>query len=105
MYYVTIIQPSGEVTTTHQPAAPDYTQLQSAVGGLIETVPYFDTYKKKPCVAFCNEEGKLEGLEFNLGASIAWSVALGVPFPAMVDYLVGPVCIVSADTRAELREL
>ncbi len=75
-----------EVSEVTQDAVPSLDQLQKFVGGYIETVPLFDSYKDKPAVAFCHEEGKLEGRPVNKTATAMWRDALGF---AADDYLVG----------------
>jgi hypothetical protein len=88
---------------------PPLKLLQEAVGGLIEAVPDFHTIELRgtilPCVAYCNEEGKLNGLPFNLAATQAWHYALlrkgagglldkdGTP----IDVLCGPVILIAGD--------
>lgn len=73
-------------------------EIQEAVGGHIEAVPYFNKFtwrsKKRDCVAFCNEEGKLKGLPMNRRATLAWCEALKM-IPA--DVLVGNIAIVMGD--------
>lgn len=72
MYQITIIKTDGTEVTTVQPHKPDLEQLQNAVGGLIETVPYFTKFKGRRGVAYANEEGLLMGLPMNRAASAAW---------------------------------
>lgn len=104
MYYLTVIEPNGTRKITAQESAPDLTTLKAGVGGgLIEIVPYFNTYGGKPCVAFCDEEGKRNGQDFNPYATGAWLDAIEPH--ALNDYLVGQVLIVNADTAEELEEL
>lgn len=87
---------------------PGIQQLQKAVGGYIEVVPYFDTIEHDGavhrCAAFCNEEGKLNGLEFNARATTLWDAALrraGGPGLGCrpVDVLVGPVVVIFGDRQ------
>jgi hypothetical protein len=77
--------------------------LQEAVGGYIEAVPYFSTYEGEPCVAFCNENGKLDGLSLNIRATEAWDIGMGGPLArggrAMSDVLVGDVIIITGDVE------
>ncbi len=80
-------------------SAPDCEKLQKAVEGYIQLVPSFNHYKGNPCVVFCNEEGKLDGLDINLTATNAWHEVLtkaGIP---CTDVLVGPVAIVTGDNE------
>jgi hypothetical protein len=102
------IQPNGVQTTEIRLTAPTLQELKDRVGGYIEIVPNFVTFKGiggaiVPCVAFCDEEGLLKGLPFNWRASNDWkdalmrgkgqtSVALGVQ-PA----LHGNVLVVTGD--------
>jgi hypothetical protein len=96
--------------------APSLSDLQKAVAGFIEAVPGFDTIEHdgaaRPCVAFCNEDGKGDGLPVNNLATVLWDQALrrgggrgllqpnGVP----ADVLVGPVVVIVGD-RALLEAL
>lgn len=96
-----IIRADGE--ESEEPVRPnDLTRFQQAVGGYIETVPYFQTYKGRRCWALCNEEGKLKGLPVNIKATRLWFEQLpGVeqmePFSVAGDVLVGDVAIVFGD--------
>ena len=73
MYNIFIIRASGEVEHTTQPKAPKLDQLQAAVGGYIETVPYFTKFRMcRRGRAYANEEGLLKGLPMNYVASTAW---------------------------------
>lgn len=76
-------------------APPTLEQLQAAVGGHIEVVPLFTKYNGAECVAFCNEEGKLENLAPNLFAQMLWEHAVGGPIAD--DFLVGPIAIIEGD--------
>ena len=94
---LTILHETGDWTVLEIDHAPDCSELQSRVSGYIECVPYFNRYKGERCVAFCNEEGKLDGLDANKLATGAWHYQLekaGVPCH---DVLVGPVVIVTGD--------
>jgi hypothetical protein len=77
MYNVFIIRANGTVEHSTQPKAPKLAQLQEAVGGWIETVPYFHKlqyngqwYRRGR--AYANEEGLLHGLPINQTASHMW---------------------------------
>lgn len=70
-------------------------EMQKAVGGHIEEVPSFEKFHDRPCIAFCNEEGKLDGLPVNIAATKAWRDQSG-PHD---DFLAGDVCIVSGDAE------
>ena len=80
-------------------AVPELEELQEAVRGYIEQIPYFEIYEGQPCIAFCNEEAKLHGFPYNHPANSAWRIAFKAatgktPEP---DYLVGPIAIVTGD--------
>lgn len=90
-----VIRADGSGDTTELTAVPKLETLQIAVGGYIETVPYFDTYEGAPCVAFCNEEGKLDGSRFNRDASNAWLKAMHPSTHG--DVLFGDVVILQGD--------
>jgi hypothetical protein len=66
--------------------------LQQSVGGLIEIIPGFTKYLNHPCVAFCNEEGKILELPVNKEATMAWRRCMPTS-----DILHGDVLIVSGD--------
>lgn len=98
---MTIIDVDGHFTETELTATPTLDELRAAVGGDIELVPLIDRFNGRPCVVFCNEDGKIDGLEPNPAAQALWCLAVG---PALDDFLVGPVAIVSGD-EAILRDL
>lgn len=103
MYYLTHIKADGTVERTHQEQAPTLGQLRKAVGGHIESVPYWDTDNGKRSWVICNEEGKLEGLPTNWVATTKWWDK--VPMMKDVDYLVGDILVIACDTDAEFRRL
>ena len=71
---------------------PQLKDLKEIVGGYVELVPYFNSYEKEYCIAFCDEEGKLphKKLPRNNVATILWYSVAGM----RTDYLVGPIAIV-----------
>jgi len=93
---------NAAVSSKELAAAPRLEDLQGGVGGDIEVVPLFTKYKGRPCVAFCNEEGKLNGLPVNQVATAFWYAQE----PRFIgrDILVGPVVIITGD-RELMREL
>jgi hypothetical protein len=99
---LTTITPSGNVTTLELDRLPTLEEMQRAVGGYIETVPYFDRFDGKPCVAFCNEEGKLQGEPINDRATGLWVTCLQSRNMVPHDILVGAVAIVTGDDLANL---
>lgn len=59
------------------PGGIDLAWLQRAVGGYIEIVPYLTKFDdavkgRVPCLAMCNEEGKIHALPFNTAATLIW---------------------------------
>jgi hypothetical protein len=93
---LTTIKATGKIEATDYIAPPGLDALQKAVGGYIEIVPGLITYEGADCVAFCNEEGKLNGLPFNEKATAAWQEAYGGP---LGDVLLGDVAIVTGDNE------
>lgn len=104
-YHLTTIAPNGDRTTQTQDAVPDLATLQAGVGGgLIQLIPHFNLYGAQPCVAFCDDEGKLTGQELNAVATYLWYACLA-PEPFRPDTLAGSIIIVCADTEQELEAL
>lgn len=91
------ITPEAEYTTREFDRPPSIQVLHEAVGGYIEAVPYFDTWKGKRCVAFCNEQGKLYNLPFNPTATMLWKSLLKQQRLDLNDSLVGNVIILTGD--------
>jgi hypothetical protein len=74
---------------------PSLEMLQFGVEGSIELIPKFDKFGGRPCVAFCNEEGKILGLQPNPLAQILWEQCVGNVIK--VDHLVGNIVVIVAD--------
>lgn len=78
MYEVLIIKAAtGEIVRTTQPKAPTYEQQRAAVGGFIETIPYFKSADVLGLhltrgTAYANEEGRLHNLPINRRAMDMW---------------------------------
>jgi hypothetical protein len=92
MYNVFIIRASGEVEHTTQPKAPALKQLQEAVGGWIETVPYFHKLQWKGQWyrrgrAYANEEGILKGQPVNITASHMWKESFNGAYGLVGDVI------------------
>jgi len=82
---------NGEIKIDEITKAPTHEELHEIVGGWIEMVPFFTKFGDTPCVAYCNEEGKIRGLSQNQVATMYWRrVCSGYP-----DILVGDVAIVT----------
>jgi hypothetical protein len=106
-FLITVIEPNGESVKFEYKNAPPLSMLRAWVGdGYIETVPYFTRHDGKRAVAFCNEEGKLDGLEYNPKAQLLWEAEQSRHIGIKIDdHLVGPIVIVTVDTDAEYEEL
>lgn len=88
-----IIPPdAGKIVRKDLVKPPALEELKEAVGGYIELIPGFEAIQVGkalvPCVAFCNEEGKLKGLPVNIRFQAIW------PEPwCNMDMVAGPVVI------------
>ena len=80
---------------------PKYTELQKAVGGYIEAVPYFSEYvgvkERHPAFMFCNEEGKMNRLEPNMRANAIWATCQAAQGIQIADQLVGDCVMLWGD--------
>ena len=69
---------------------PDLALLKKGLdGGLLEIVPRLNTFFGRKCIAFCDEEGKMKGLQYNIIAHRIWEDSVGRSITE--DYLVGPI--------------
>lgn len=94
-YHVLEIKATGEIIKTIQAKAPTYDQNVKAVGGYIETIPYFtkmthDGIEYRRGTAFANEEGQLHGLPLNKVAMAAWKASCPDGDPTMM-HLAGDI--------------
>lgn len=96
---LTTIHPNGRRTEVQVSEPVTLEVLQSSVGGWLEIVPGLDKFEGKVCVAYCNEEGKIDRLPVNEPATELWAAAYGCPVEALGDVLVGPIAIVTGDTE------
>lgn len=76
-YHVLEIKATGEIVKTVQKKAPDYEQQKKAVGGYIETIPYFtkmshDGIDYSRGTAYANEESRILGQSLNITAMMYW---------------------------------
>lgn len=94
--HMILVTTKGDYKITRLSSVPDLDQLQAAVKGHIELVPFFNKFMGYRCVAFCNEEGKLKNLPVNTKAQTLWASSLN---RACIneDTLVGDVVIISGD--------
>jgi hypothetical protein len=90
--FMVVISPQNIMEFEALLKVPDLQKLRDAVLGDIEVVPMFDTFDDKPCVAFCNEDGKGRGMRVNALAQRYWERA--VKAPILNDVLVGPIAII-----------
>jgi hypothetical protein len=83
---------------------PSLGRIRWVVGGFIEHVPLWDTIDGRPCIVYCNEEGKINNLPVNIIATDMWWRAAR---RNMNDVLCGHViCIIDLpeDTREEWKD-
>jgi hypothetical protein len=76
-YIVLEIKDDGRIIKTIQPKAPTYEQQRKAVGGYIETIPYFTNVMHEGVVynrgtAYADEEGHLKQKRLNVNATAMW---------------------------------
>ena len=101
--YLVTISATGATKIDELTAQPTVDELQRGVGdGHIEIVPGFSHLLGRACVAFCHEEGKLEGQPINRYATALWHAQE----PRFIgrDVLVGQICVV-VGTPKFLRDL
>lgn len=78
MYTMVTLHVDGSVFRDVLSQSPDLSTLQSAVNGFIEIVPLFEDYDDlRGGTAYANENGLIEGLQFNETATNAWLACLG----------------------------
>lgn len=92
---VTVIHPNGDYDVSEM-SELTLTTAQALCGGLVQIIPLFNKFEGRPCVAMCDEEGKLKGYPTNTRATVEWAKAAG---GTGGDYLVGPVVIVTGPAR------
>lgn len=93
-----IIRTSGEIEEIAEENGT-LERVQSEVGGFIEAIPYFDSYKGEKCQAWCNEEGKIHGFPDNDLATKLWYIA--APMMRGMDYLVGDIVILTGSAMLD----
>src|SRR4051812_12742777 len=89
-----VYKTNGEIEAHDLTAPPGLEALQAEVGGFIELIPRFNHFGFMPCIAYCNEEGKIHNLPMNAIATMLWHRALG---HQPNDVLVGNVVILFGD--------
>src|SRR5438270_7522692 len=91
---ITIIAPTGELSSETVQRSPGLLWLKERVGGRIQLVPGFTEFEGSRCVAYCNEEGKIRGLPLSATATALWHDQ------AMVsDVLVGAAVVIAGDSE------
>jgi hypothetical protein len=110
----TIVQlnPDGSRNEIAIDGPPTLDKLKDAIGGgYMELVPLFNSIEHGgavvPCVAFCDEDGKLKHMPLNRPATALWQQALlraghpGLITPdgKVADVLVGTIAVVFGDKR------
>lgn len=98
-HILTTIHADGSKTVSDSPKSPALDALQKAVGGYIETVPLFTRYEGRPCAAYCNEDGKVNGLPANKAATALWAAQPQTKGQPLGDFLVGDVVIVQTKPK------
>jgi hypothetical protein len=104
------ITPAGEFAQAEIDVPDDLhvplARIHAALGGYLELIPYFDSYKREDgtvvrCVAFCNEDGKRLQLPLNIAATALWQGALERTPKRLAgplrDRLVGNVVVLFGD--------
>jgi len=91
-----IYKVDGTIEKVDLDKPPELELLKKAVGGYIELVPGLNKIKRTPCVAFCNEEGKLQGLPLNIKATELWANS-GAFKHILSDVLCGDVIVITGD--------
>lgn len=89
------IHPSGMFEIHSCP--PTLKNLQALVGGYIEVVPGFNEFNKIPCIALCDEEGRLKQSSLNNRATIEWARCTKYS----PTYLVGDIVILTGDAKKD----
>jgi hypothetical protein len=108
---LTVIKADGTVTDETLGEATTFDSLYQKLkdgmdGGPLEAVPLFPEYDGEPCIVFCDEEGRMKGLQANATATKLWHTGIRAngrnPSKVLTatDYivgLVGPIVIVRGD--------
>lgn len=89
-----VIEPDGTQYTLDI-SSDEYRQLSGAVGGLIEAVPLGETM-----TMWCNEEGKIHGLDLNL-----YATTLFAEYHGPHDVITGAVIITGDGQDGETVDL
>lgn len=99
-YTVYLFKASGTVTKTQQDKKPTYDECVKAVGGYIETIPFFTKYDDRiRGTAYANEEGMLKGLPLNKLAIKAWQESLVSGYDPSRTNLCGDIILYFKDPK------
>jgi hypothetical protein len=92
-----VIIPADErepIRESEREKQPELRELHDIVDGYIEPVPYWTTFGGKPCVVYCNEDGKRRRLPPNRRATSLWYQKLFAQGDNVGgDFLVGDVVV------------
>jgi hypothetical protein len=96
-----ILKTDGTSRMSNHESMPSLEFFRAAVGGYIEVVPYLSTLVRggavERCIAYCNEEGKLQGSPINMAAMVLWGDAQARAGVEVRDVLCGDVVIFWGD--------
>jgi hypothetical protein len=93
-----VITPDGEISEAgYYNTVPPLKELRQAVGGSIESVPYWTEWNGQPCWAICNTDGKDPHNYQNPNPLATGMWYMVAPQMEGVDYLHGPVAILTGD--------
>ena len=89
-----IIKVDGSTTKrTYEGRCVPLEDLNRAVGGYLEVVPFFNQFKDNRCIAFCDEDGRIKNYKINAFATALWHCQR----PDVQDHLVGDIAILWGD--------
>jgi hypothetical protein len=92
--YILTNDKKREVRELDKPPTGD--EIREILGGWMELVPRFNTYEKQPCIAYCDEEGKMKNLSHNYEATHAWSTSMKMSLHN-IDPLRGTIVVLTGD--------
>lgn len=90
MNKLVILKADGTESITERDDPLSLAEAQELVGGYVERVPLFLKFRGEPCVALCDEEGKLKHYPLNKKATQEWYKSIGT---TAGDVLVGDIVI------------
>lgn len=87
------IDPNGMITQYFLSHKWQLEEAQKEIGGYIERLPHFNSYRGCKCSAYVDEDGIRKDLPFNLRATRLWEEQLG-SFPHYPVTVLGPMLII-----------